>query len=934
MKRITRDVLESYVACHYKAYLKLKPAGDESVTTDKPNLLLDGNSRLALASHSAGGVHLQPVTTQAAKSIELTSFYLRKGQPLILDAVFETDLISLQIEGLQRVAGSSDIGDFHYLPLVFQSGAEVHGTLNVLLDVYGFILSNLQGRSPDKGIIRKSAGNSTTVQLSPAHKKGERIINALTEALRAEKPPILILNRHCEICEFRSRCHAQAVEEDNLSLLRGISEAEILRLRNGGIFTINQLSYTFRPRRIKKRSKNPAHPHYFALQARALRDKHIFIHGSPTLNAKDVRVYMDFEGTPNNRSYYLIGLLVIHSGEIHQKSFWADGDDSEVQIFMEMLDYLKSYRDYSVLHYGAYEVRALRRMQKRLPEEYARQIEGMLKHAINVLAIIGPHIYFPVFSNSLKEIAGVLGHKWSAVNASGAQTLLWRRRWDETQDLRIKDELVRYNMEDCIGLKKVSDFIEQASQHRTNTPNAHISLLHTDDFEKEVNQRGRFQKQTFVLDEFDYINRCSYFDYQQDKMSARRTRRCEQRTPTTNKPVHTVYKNNKVVEIFISRCLVCRSRMLSSVRPLKRQIVDLKFSGAAVRRWVVLYLSQEYRCRKCKHKFIPDGYPKTRTPFGKGLMFWCMYQMVVGEQNMLRIREGLGRMFGIKLQVPTIYGFKQSISFHYRARYNEILSELLNSHVLYIDETAANLRSETGYVWCITDGRSVHYFYRNSREGSFLVELFKNFRGVLVSDFYTAYDSLDCRQQRCLVHLMRDFNEEMQRHPFDSELKLIGTNFSAVLKGAVATIDRYGFKRRHLAKHKRTATDFCQWVSSCEFDSKPAERLRSRIVKYQDQLFTFLDVDGVSWNNTNAEHFIKPFAWYRRTANGVFTARSIKDYLVILSIAETIGGRGEDFLEFLLRDNEHSFSFRSGRRASAEAASEMPSLLSPPLPLG
>jgi hypothetical protein len=297
---------------------------------------------------------------------------------------------------------------------------------------------------------------------------------------------------------------------------------------------------------------------------------------------------------------------------------------------------------------------------------------------------------------------------------------------------------------------------------------------------------------------------------------------------------------------------------------------------------------------------------------------------------MLRIREGLVRMFGVQLQVPTIYNFKQSISSRYRAFYNEILMKLLSSPVLYIDETAANLRSETGYVWCITDRCSVYYFYRNSREGSFLVDMFKTFGGVLVSDFYTAYDSLHCAQQRCLVHLMRDFNEEMQKHPFDSELKLIGAKFSAVLRGAVATIDEYGFNRRHLAKHKKTASSFSHWASHCEFDSPSAERLRSRIVKYQDQLFTFLDRDGVSWNNTNAEHFIKPFAWYRRTANGIFTARSIKDYLVILSIAGTSKGRGEDFLEFLLKDNEHSFSFRSGRRASSEEASIAPSAFSSP----
>jgi hypothetical protein len=162
----------------------------------------------------------------------------------------------------------------------------------------------------------------------------------------------------------------------------------------------------------------------------------------------------------------------------------------------------------------------------------------------------------------------------------------------------------------------------------------------------------------------------------------------------------------------------------------------------------------------------------------------------------------------------------------------------------------------------------------------------------------------------------------MQRHPFDNELKLMAAKFSAVLKSAVATIDKYGFKRRHLAKHKKAAGMFSRWASDCEFSSAPAERLRSRIAKYQDQLFTFLDQDGVSWNNTHAEHFIKPFARHRRTANGIFTARSINDYLIILSIAQTTKGRGEDFFKFLLRDNEHRFSFEPVRRTSAKAGSE------------
>ena len=50
MKRINRDVLESYLACHYKAYLKLKLAGDEHIPPHKPNLLLDGNWWIQLPS--------------------------------------------------------------------------------------------------------------------------------------------------------------------------------------------------------------------------------------------------------------------------------------------------------------------------------------------------------------------------------------------------------------------------------------------------------------------------------------------------------------------------------------------------------------------------------------------------------------------------------------------------------------------------------------------------------------------------------------------------------------------------------------------------------------------------------------------------------------------------------------------------------------------
>ena len=64
---------------------------------------------------------------------------------------------------------------------------------------------------------------------------------------------------------------------------------------------------------------------------------------------------------------------------------------------MEMLDYIRPYRDYTVLHYGAYEIRALKRIQARLPVDYMEQIEHLLKHMVNVLSYYRATHIFPRF---------------------------------------------------------------------------------------------------------------------------------------------------------------------------------------------------------------------------------------------------------------------------------------------------------------------------------------------------------------------------------------------------------------------------------------------------------------------------------------------------------------------------------------------------------
>ncbi len=52
---------------------------------------------------------------------------------------------------------------------------------------------------------------------------------------------------------------------------------------------------------------------------------------------------------------------------------------------------------------------------------------------------------------------------------------------------------------------------------------------------------------------------------------------------------------------------------------------------------------------------------------------------------------------------------------------------------------------------------------------------------------------------------------------------------------------------------------YCKCLAEQTFRSEAAEALRGRLLEYRGKLFTFIEHDGVPWNNNNAENAIKQF---------------------------------------------------------------------------
>lgn len=123
--------------------------------------------------------------------------------------------------------------------------------------------------------------------------------------------------------------------------------------------------------------------------------------------------------------------------------------------------------------------------------------------------------------------------------------------------------------------------------------------------------------------------------------------------------------------------------------------------------------------------------------------------------------------------------------------------------------------------------------------------------------------------------------------------------FAALLKPVVETIDRFGLKAHFLRKHKVEVARFYERLLSCKYQTELARRAQDRFRKNEGKLFTFLDHDGVPWNNNNAEHAIKAFAALRNVIESYSNESGVRDYLVLLSLYQTCDYRGVDFLQFL-----------------------------------
>jgi predicted RecB family nuclease len=683
----------------------------------------------------------------------------------------------------------------NFVPVPFLPWDKPDPSDSLLVCFGALALSQATGILADTGTLIYGDGyRHRAVRIRDHVVRTRQTIDAIRDTRSSREPPPLVLNRHCAVCDFQPRCRALAIEHDDLSLLTAMTGKERAKCNAEGIFTITQMSYGYRPRRSKRTRPDaenstksakliaPVARNDHKLRALAFKKNQIHVVGVPALKFESVPIFLDVEGMPDGDYYYLIGLRFECGGEKVERSFWADGLDGERAIWEKCLETLEAIGNVQIVSYGAYETRFLKRMNERytLAPGDIEFVGRLIETSVNLVGCIYGKIYFPTFSNNLKEVGRYLGFEWTWSRASGAAAPLLRRAWELGGDYKQKQELISYNIDDCRAAATVADALLSICSGASDHDAVNVGSL-------EVGFQRTFGKFDSVLPEFAKINRAAYWDYQRSKVylrtdkTIRRTIRKSQDRSKTAKVEQEV-----TVEDVPQKCPKCHATRLWTYRALhcggSHVVYDLKFTRRGIKRWAVRYRYHMYVCSECRTQMTPYS---RNSKYGPSLRAFVVYLVIELRLSNRNAAEHVSSLFDVSMPKEIAHEIKSDMAEKYLPTYRGILRQIAKGTLVHADETKGVVKGGGHYIWVFTNMTTVGYVYAESREADILKDVLDGFSGVLVSDFYAAYDSVPCAQQKCLIHLMRDINEDLHKNPFDDELKVIARRFGALLREIV-----------------------------------------------------------------------------------------------------------------------------------------------------
>ena len=412
-----------------------------------------------------------------------------------------------------------------------------------------------------------------------------------------------------------------------------------------------------------------------------------------------------------------------------------------------------------------------------------------------------------------------------------------------------------------------------------------INLLETRilDLEEKLAEKGKSNDQKKVIPLWVKAN-------VKKRENGKRKKRAHAFVRLKDTPTSTVFHSHEV-------CPDCGGALGKPSVSYSRQIIDIPIHPATITEHVVF----KRFCFFCKKRSYPNpdlsSYVVGKYRIGINLMALIATMREEERTPFEIIQEHLKIFYHLRVSVGEIVAICHIVASWGKPKYEDIKQSVLKSPVIYADETGGRENGRNGYFWNFSNTTHQFLLYRHSRGSKVVREIVgtdgENYEGVIVSDFYAAYNEYAGFHQRCLVHYQRDMKELTEEYPKDKVLKTWAKDIKLLFEKAknyTGPPDHLPIGLKEQLREEKEAYFKKQLQSICNpYLEKQTVfgTLNARALKYISELFTFVRFPGILSDNNTAERALRHLVVSRKISGGTRSQRGSETKSILASLFGT-----------------------------------------------
>jgi hypothetical protein len=317
-------------------------------------------------------------------------------------------------------------------------------------------------------------------------------------------------------------------------------------------------------------------------------------------------------------------------------------------------------------------------------------------------------------------------------------------------------------------------------------------------------------------------------------------------------------------------CPACRTRLVR-LRQHRRIVEDLIQSTVET----TCYHTQSGHCLRCRRRMEsrdPQQPPAANVPHGQLGLNALATAAILRVRHRLPFRQVaqvLKDLPGLQISAAALVKQIKRLARWLDGKYQDLIQRMRASPHVHVDETGWRIDGRNFWLWAFTDPTFTLYHVDESRGGKVPLKLLgKAFGGVVVADFYSAYNQLEAPKQRCLVHLLREVKETS-----DANETFQKTAFARKLRRWCQDALRLKDQRNQLkkAEYEGKTARLEQRLTALAKTTDPdpdAQRLTKRLLRHQPELTRFLHEPKIEGTNNRAERALRPAVVFRKITGG------------------------------------------------------------------